>query len=89
MAVAVDGQDLGWAGENHGGGVAVAVARSTAMPLCANMSMISSSHPNSYSPLAGSSQVHENTPRVTNETPARSHQLDVLGPHGPGRCSGL
>ena len=64
------GSVWGYAWENHGGGVAVAVARSTAMSAPAMRSMTSSSQPNSYSPFAGSSQDHEKTPRVTNETPA-------------------
>ena len=65
------GSVSGYAWENHGGGVAVAGGQVDGDPGAGQRSITSSSQPNSYSPLAGSSQAHEKTPRVTKETPAR------------------
>ena len=51
--------------------------------------MTSSSQAKSYSPLAGSSHDHENTPRVTKETPAARMSSMSSAQVERGHCSGL
>ena len=87
---AVDRQrSPGARGENHGGGEAVAVARSTPMPRVVQQVEDPSSQPKSYSPGRGSSSAQEKTPTVTRLTPASRISADVLVPHLSGHCSGL
>ena len=74
------GRISGYAEESQGGGVAVAVARSTAMPFSWSRSMTSSSHSKVYSPLVGSSQDHEKTPERDEADAGLSHEAHVVVP---------
>ena len=62
---------------------------SIAIPLSCRSSTTSSNQPKSNSPGRGSSSAHENTPSVTNPTPASRMSAMSSRHTDRGHCSGL
>jgi hypothetical protein len=73
----------------HGGGDAVAVARSTAMPPSCSRSITVSSHSKSKTPSAGWMRDQAKMPRLTIVTPASRMSRTSSCQISSGHCSGL
>jgi len=74
---------------SHGGGEAVAVARSTAIPAACRRSITSSNQAKFHSPSAGSRCAHEKMPTDTIVTPASRMSRMSSSHTSRGHCSGL
>ena len=83
------GSSSGYAALAHGGGEAVAVARSTAMPPSCSRSITRSSQPKSNSPSRGWMRDQAKMPRLTMVTPASRMRATSSGQSSSGHCSGL
>ena len=86
---AVTGRISGCIVVNHAGGEAVAVARSTAMPLWCSRSSTVSSHSNVQVSAVGCRCAQANTPTVTMLTPASRIIRTSESQTDRGHCSGL
>ncbi|MNW67550.1 hypothetical protein D3C74_461500 [compost metagenome] len=74
---------------SHGGGEAVAVARSTAMPFACSSSSTSSSQAKSQVSAVGWSRAHEKIATETMLTPAARMSRTSSAHTSRGHCSGL
>lgn len=86
---AVTGRISGWAVVSQGGGDAVAVARSTAMPPACSRSITSSSQVKSQSYRVGWMRAQEKIPTETRLTPASRISRTSSFHTSRGHCSGL
>ncbi len=83
------GRISGWLVVNHGGGEAVAVARSTVIPPACSTSITSSSHSKSQRSGSGWSRAQEKIPSDTMVTPASRMRATSSSHTSRGHWSGL